>query len=77
MEAKITLDTEIEELVARYPQAVGFLTKKGLRCIRCGEPVWGTLEEFLEEEKIKNPQHLVDELNRYIEEKRKETESKK
>jgi len=66
MAEKITLDMEIEDLVAEFPEAAGFLTKRGVRCIRCGEPVWGTLKELLEEEAVKNPQKLVDELNDYI-----------
>ncbi|HOP05393.1 MAG TPA: hypothetical protein PL017_03135 [Tenuifilaceae bacterium] len=36
----------IEELIERIPQSVTFLREKGLVCILCGEPVWGTLEEL-------------------------------
>jgi hypothetical protein len=32
----VTLDTQIEDLVLKYPKSVGFLTRKGIRCIRCG-----------------------------------------
>lgn len=35
----------IEDLVRDLPGAAGFLMKKGIKCIACGEPVWGTLEE--------------------------------
>jgi hypothetical protein len=62
----ITLDIPIEDLVLKFPQSVGFLTKKGIRCIRCGEPLWCTLGELLEEEGISNPQNLVDELNNFL-----------
>ena len=72
MEAEITLDMQVEELVEVFPEAVRFLTKRGLRCIRCGEPVWGTLEEFLQSESVENPEKLVEELNAYIKERRKE-----
>lgn len=71
MEDVITLDTQVEELAASFPEAVGFLTKNGVRCIRCGEPVWGTLGELLEVEGIKDSQLLVDELNTYIRKQRK------
>jgi len=70
MAEKITLDIEIEDLVAEFPEVAGFMTKKGVRCIRCGEPVWGTLKELLEEEAVKDPQKLVDELNDYIRKRR-------
>ena len=63
---KVTLDIPIEDLVQKFPEAVGFLTRKGIRCIRCGEPLWCTLGELLEEEGISNPQDLVDELNNFL-----------
>lgn len=73
MEAKVTLDMQVEDLVEAFPEAVKFLTKRGLRCIRCGEPIWGTLEEFLQSEGVENPQKLVEELNAYIQGRRRET----
>lgn len=63
----IDLDIQVEDLARNYPESVGFLTRKGVRCIRCGEPVWGTLGELLEEDGIKNPQDLVDGLNAFLE----------
>lgn len=43
---KITKDIRIDELIELYPKVVGFLAQKGIQCIACGEPVWGTLEEL-------------------------------
>ncbi|MGE0089914.1 MAG: hypothetical protein AB7S50_10635 [Bacteroidales bacterium] len=43
---KITKDILIDELMEVNPKAVGFLAQKGIHCIACGEPVWGTLEEL-------------------------------
>jgi hypothetical protein len=65
----VTLDTSIEDLVIKFPEAVGFLTRKGIRCIRCGEPVWGLLGSFLSEEGVADPQKLVNELNIFLREK--------
>ncbi|MBE0651838.1 MAG: DUF1858 domain-containing protein [Bacteroidales bacterium] len=42
---EITKDILIETLVEEYPFSVRFLMEKGIRCIMCGEPIWGTLEE--------------------------------
>jgi methionine synthase II (cobalamin-independent) len=39
----------IEELVEILPASVAYLSKKGIRCIACGEPIWGTLEEAARE----------------------------
>lgn len=38
-------DILIEELVTQIPQSVSYLMKKGIKCIACGEPIWGTLED--------------------------------
>ena len=67
MDSKVTQDMLIEDLVHKYPEAVGFLTRKGIRCIRCGEPLWCTLGELLEEENIADPQNLIDGLNAFLE----------
>jgi len=40
----ITKKIEIEDLVKEIPQSVTYLMEKGIRCLRCGEPIWGTLE---------------------------------
>ncbi len=45
----ITKDILIEELVDNYPFSVRYLMEKGIRCIMCGEPIWGTLEEAAKE----------------------------
>ncbi len=41
----LTKEIEIEDLVNHYPYSVRYLSAKGIRCIACGEPIWGTLEE--------------------------------
>jgi len=70
-ENKISMDIQVEDLALQYPESVVFLIKHEVRCIRCGEPVWGTLGELLEETGIENPQALVDELSTYIKQRRK------
>ncbi|MEA2106236.1 MAG: DUF1858 domain-containing protein [Bacteroidota bacterium] len=46
---KITKDITIDELVEEVPQAVKYLMNEGIKCIACGEPIWGTLEEAAKE----------------------------
>lgn len=41
---KITRNLDIEELVKILPESVSYLMEKGIRCLRCGEPIWGTIE---------------------------------
>jgi methionine synthase II (cobalamin-independent) len=42
---KITRMIYIEDLVRELPASVRYLREKGIKCLECGEPVWGTLEE--------------------------------
>jgi len=42
---EITKDIYIEDLVKHYPFSVRFMSQNGIKCIACGEPIWGTLEE--------------------------------
>lgn len=49
MLSSITKNITIEELVENVPQSVKYLTAKGIKCIACGEPIWGTLEEAAKE----------------------------
>jgi hypothetical protein len=69
MDIKVSLATSVEELVERFPEAVGFLVRNGVRCIRCGEPLWCSLGELFKEEGIENPQYLVEKLNNHLEKK--------
>ncbi len=62
----ITKDITIEDLVNDYPFSVKYLSQQGIRCIACGEPIWGTLEEAaiekgFDDEKIS---FFVNELNK-------------
>ncbi|MBK7105401.1 MAG: DUF1858 domain-containing protein [Ignavibacteriae bacterium] len=45
----ITKEIEIEDLVKQIPDAVVYLMENGIRCLRCGEPIWGTLENAAKE----------------------------
>lgn len=62
----ITKDTTIEELVEKIPEAVTYLSKAGIRCVICGEPIWGTLENAAKEKGFGDDDitRFVDELNK-------------
>lgn len=42
---EITKNSTIEDIVNYSAEAVRYLSQQGIKCIACGEPVWGTLEE--------------------------------
>jgi methionine synthase II (cobalamin-independent) len=62
---KVTKEILIEDLVKEYPVCVSFLREKGIRCLACGEPIWGTLEEAAQSKGFASEeiQQIVDELN--------------
>lgn len=62
---QITKDIEIEDLVRILPKAVSYLSEKGIRCLRCGEPIWGSLEDAAKEKGFddKKISQFVKELN--------------
>ena len=63
---KITKDIENEELVDVLPDAVVYLMEQGIRCLRCGEPIWGTLESAAKEKGFndKDIERFVNDLNK-------------
>ena len=65
MTAVITKEIEIEDLVRELPESVGYLMDKGIRCLRCGEPIWGTLESASKEKGFSDSEidEFVNELN--------------
>jgi len=65
----ITKEIQIEELVEDYPFSVKYLSQNGIRCIACGEPIWGTLEEAAKEKGFDDDKidYFVNELNKMAE----------
>ncbi|MEC9491450.1 DUF1858 domain-containing protein [Flexistipes sp.] len=61
----ITKETTIEDLVEIKDEAVQYLKNKGIRCILCGEPIWGTIEEAAKEKGFSDEEisEIVIELN--------------
>ena len=53
---EITPDITIEELIDHYPASTAFLIARGLPCIVCGEPVWGTLKQLARDKKFTEEQ---------------------
>ena len=62
----ISKDITIEELVRELPASVKYLMNEGIRCIRCGEPIWGTLEQASREKGFSN-----DDIARFVDDLRK------
>ena len=62
---KITKEITIEELIETVPKSVRFLMDKGIKCIACGESIWGTLEEAAKEKGFSDKEidEIVLELN--------------
>lgn len=65
MKPAINKSILIEELVDNYPFSVRYLMEKGIRCIMCGEPIWGTLEEAAKEKNFSDAKidEFIKEMN--------------
>lgn len=66
---KISKNTTIEDIVNEHSNLINYLSDNRIRCIRCGEPIWGTLEEAalnkgFTSDKINS---IVEEMNLIIE----------
>ena len=68
MKNKISKDIEIEDLVRILPQSVSYLRENGIRCLRCGEPIWGTLEEAVMQKGFaeKDLTKFIEDLNSHL-----------
>lgn len=75
---EITKDITIEDLIEEKPVAIDYLKEKGIRCIRCGEPIWGTLEEAAEEKGFSadDIEGFVKDLNNLGDDKKQQFEQK-
>lgn len=63
----ISADIHVEELVEAHPEAVQFLAERGVVCIRCGEPYWGTLRDLMETKGLgAQVEQIVADINRYL-----------
>ena len=67
----ITKKIEIEDLIKEIPEAVTYLMEKEIRCLRCGEPIWDTLETAAKEKGFNDLEieSFVNDLNKLINEK--------
>jgi len=61
----ISKEIEIEDLVKVFPESVVYLMEKGIRCLRCGEPIWDSLESAAKEKGFNDKEivKFVTELN--------------
>jgi methionine synthase II (cobalamin-independent) len=62
---KVDKEIQIEDLAKIIPESVTYLMEKGIRCLRCGEPIWGTLERAAKEKGFddSNIEKFIYELN--------------
>ncbi len=65
----ITKNIPIEELIDKYPLSVNYLMKQGIKCVVCGESIWGTLEDATKEKGFSDLDlnKIIGELNELIE----------
>ena len=63
----INADMTVEELVAVHPEIAGALADRGIICIRCGEPFWGSLRSLAEQKGLQGQiDQIVAEINEQL-----------
>lgn len=74
----ISKNIVIEDLIDKYSFSVQFLMEKGVKCIVCGEPIWGTLEYAAKEKGFTDTEidQLVNDFNFIINGKKYESGNK-
>ncbi len=55
----VTKEVQIEDLVRDVPGSVAYLMDHGIKCLACGEPIWGTLESAAREKGFDDAQIAV------------------
>ncbi|MDX9924833.1 MAG: DUF1858 domain-containing protein [Ignavibacteriaceae bacterium] len=68
---EIKKEIEIEDLIKEVPESVAYLMEMGIRCLRCGEPIWGSLENACKEKGFSDKEIsiFVDDLNKLLNKK--------
>lgn len=61
----ISRETCLEEIVEFKPQSVSFLAEKGIRCIVCGDIIWGSIADIAISKGFSDEEIniIIDELN--------------
>ena len=62
----VSKDMTIEELVEKYPQTIKPLSEMGVKCIVCGEPIWGTIQENARSKGLTDLDGIILKLNEAI-----------
>ncbi|MFH0883193.1 MAG: hypothetical protein V2A56_09435 [bacterium] len=66
MAPPISGEMELEDLAAQNPKAIGLLTRRNIVCIRCGTPLWKTVEEAIHDAGIEDTEKVIEEVNREL-----------
>ena len=65
---RISKDIYIEDLIEILPASVQYLSTHGIKCLACGEPIWGTLDQAAKDKGFSENQidDFVKELNEML-----------
>lgn len=62
--ARITAETPVEVVLEEVPEANEYLIGRGVPCLVCGEPFWGSIGDLARRHGIEDVDALVRDLNR-------------
>lgn len=56
----------VEDIVRDWPSSVAYLMERDIICIKCGAPVWGTLEELLSSRNVRDIDEFISAMNLFL-----------
>lgn len=64
----IDKDTTIEDIIVMLPESVSYFMKKGIKCISCGDIIWGTIYEVCIDKGYKTEEinDIINDLNKIL-----------
>ncbi len=65
---EINYDTSVEDIVSQCQGVIKICLEHGLQCLACGEPIWSTIGDAMEEQKIEKREELLNAIREYCKE---------
>ena len=67
----ITAETQVEDIIEQYPEAVSYFIQNGINCISCVGPFPTTLGKLLTMKKVEDIDGFIKGLNEFISKNKK------
>lgn len=63
MTDRLTKNMELEDLARDFPVAIKLLSRRDIVCLRCGTPLWKTVEQAIQDAGYEDVDTVLAEVN--------------